>query len=77
MAPEASSFIRSYAIVAVMLFAGSIGYFFIRLDYARMLLVERQRRGLVSYQIPCSHTELTICSPWPLFIASCSAISST
>ena len=35
-----------------MFIVGPISYFLIRLYHARMLLVERQRRGLVSYQIP-------------------------
>ena len=49
MAVEGGSFIMFSTTVALMLAVGPIGYFLIRLYHARMLLVERQRRGLVSH----------------------------
>jgi len=52
MATVADSSVLFYATVAIILFAGSLGYSFTRLYHARMLFVERQTRGLVSYQIP-------------------------
>ena len=60
MAAEADSHSMFYFTTFVMLFGCPLGYFFTKLYHARMMVLERQRRGLVSYltpfQLPRAHS---------------------